>query len=203
MMKGSKTRSPLLFVIVIVIGSLGCTCPCLGLLPLPGEPICLEAPYSPPQASFQADDLVGVWETTYGRTRVDTLTFREDGTFKQVYRDPAQRNYQYETAWNPWRLEWLPDGGVRVHLEGGRYYLLGIKIAEREGLAPYGEPDPLAEPFFDPIAKEHVDMVRQLILNVRVDSSGELLLHHMWSHSERGFAIRGCEAEHFRRVETP
>lgn len=202
MMKASNMRNPLLYVVVVVIGSVGCTC--LSLLPYPpGEPICLEGPYSPPGATFHADDLVGVWKTTSGRTSVDTLTFREDGTFKQVYRDPAQRDYQYETPWNAWRLEWLPDEGVRVHLEGGRYYPDGIETAEREGLESYGEPDPPPMPFFDPIAEELVFMVGELVLHVRVDSSGELLLHHLWMHHDRGFLISGCHSEQFRRVETP
>jgi hypothetical protein len=58
-------------------------------------------------------------------------------------------------------------------------------------------------PFFDPFAEELVLMVGELILHVRTDSSGELLLHHVWTHHEGGFVISGCSREQFRRVDAP
>lgn len=141
-----------------------------------------EAPYSNPPATFQESDLVGTWEARYGKG-VDRLIIRADGTFKQIYRD---RTY-YETPWNKWWVERLPHGGARVHLEGARYYL---NFAADEL-------------FYDPFAKESVEMVGELILNVRGLSSGELILHHMWTHGDGGFALIGGETEMFRRVEEP
>jgi hypothetical protein len=209
-MRGRRRRSLLLFMLVTLLASLRCTC--LWWLPLPdGDPMCREAPYSPPPETFQESDLVGTWKTSYWTGSVDSLTFHRDGTFKQVFTDSPRGNYRYqirgayrhETPWNDWSLELLPDGGVRVHLEGARYYPDGIKTAERDGWQSWGDPDPSPMPFFDPIAEELVEMLGELVLQVRVDSSGRLLLHHMWTYHDRGFVVSGCESEQFRRVETP
>jgi len=200
-MKRNMTRNWLVFVVVAVIGSVGCTC--LSLLPYPpGEPICLEAPYSPPPPTLDDSDLRGVWETQYGQS-VDILTLGADHTFQQVYKDNYVPEYVYRSPRGKWWTERLQDGQVRLHLEGARYYPAGIKVGERDGLESYGEPDPPPMPFFDPISQELVLMVGELVLQVRVDSSGELLLHHLWMHHDRGFIIAGCEGEHFRRMETP
>jgi hypothetical protein len=202
--------------VVLLVTASACVCP----RPLaPYYPfasaICLEAPYSPPPSTFQDSDLVGTWETRYTgwpAGDIDRLTFREDGTFRQVYQNFRLKDYVYETQWSEWWLERFPDGRVRVHLQGARYYASGITIAELEGLGmpcPTSQPGCTGEPrlppypFFDPFAREYLHMERELVLNVRVDSAGELLLHHMWFHSDRGFAVAGCEADHFRRVETP
>lgn len=178
-------------------------------LPAPApEPICLEAPYLPPPAGFQDSDLAGTWQTQYGRS-VDTLTLSADGTFKQVYQDPTAGDYVYESPSKEWTVERFPDGRVWLHLPGARYYLGGIKMAERDGLqaAPYpgfwGTSGPPPSSFYDPIADEHLEMVAKIVLNVRIDSSGELVLMHMWSHHDRGFPMAGCQSEQFRRVETP
>lgn len=200
-----RNRCGLLVLILgAILASLGCTCPCVSMLPLPGgDPICREAPYSPPRESLQESDLVGTWRTYYWGDSVDTLMLRADGTFKQTFRGPGEDGYRYETPWNRWWLEPLSDGAVRLHLEGARYYPDGIETAERDGLESFGEPDPSPMPFFDPIAEELVLMVGELILQVRTDSSGELLLHHLWMHHDRGFVVAGCQGEQFRRVETP
>lgn len=201
-MKESRGRSLVVFLIVIALTSLGCTC--LSLIPLPdGDAMCREAPYSPPPETFQEAHLVGTWETSYWRDSLDSLTFREDGTFKQVFSYPSRGNYRYETPWNDWSLEVLPDGAVQVHLDGARYYPDGIKTAERDGRQSWGDPDPSPMPFFDPFVEELVFMLGELVLHVRVDSSGRLLLHHLWTHHEGGFVVSGCERGQFRRVETP
>jgi hypothetical protein len=165
--------------------------------------MCREAPYSPPPETLQESDLVGTWRSYYWGDSVDTLILRDDGTFKQIFYDPAEDRYQYETPWNRWWVEQLPGGAVRLHLEGARYYTGGIETAEREGLESFGEPDPSPMPFFDPFADELVLMVGKLILHVRTDSSGDLLLHHLWMHHEGGFVVSGCQREQFRRVEVP
>jgi hypothetical protein len=169
-------------------------------------------PFSNPPATFQEFDLVGIWETDYWGTGVDRLIIKADGTFKQIYQDRKVEDYAYKTPWNEWWVERLPDGRVWVHLQGARYYLAGIRIAEREGLhdpGPEDQPDfwgeagPPPRSFYDPFGKEFLEMVGKLVINVRSDSSGKTLLHHMWTSSDRGFAIIGGEAEVFRRVEEP
>lgn len=200
-MKGIGRRNALLFAVVVFIGSVGCTC--LSLLPYPaGEPICLEAPYSPPGPTFQDSELVGTWETEYGRS-VDRVTLAADHTFEQLYEDGYAPEYVYHSPPGKWWVEYLQDGEIRLHLEGARYYPAGLGIAEREGLESYGQPHPPPMPFFDPFAQEGVFMVGELVLQVRTDSSGELLLHHLWMHHDRGFAIAGCQRLQFRRVDIP
>lgn len=171
---------------------------------------CLEAPYSVPPAALGSQDLTGTWETRYGRG-VDRLIFRADGTFRQVFERRVGfilTDYVYETPWNEWRLERFSDGRVRVHMQGARYYLDGVRLAELDGThfgssEFWGGGSPPPYGFYDPFAKETVYMVGELILNVRTDSTGQLLLHHMWSSPERGFVVLGCEQEQFRRVDTP
>lgn len=154
-----------------------------------------------PPATLQESDLVGTWKADYGRYHgVDMLILRADGTFKQVYENQRE-DYVYETPWNKWWLERFPDGRVRLHLKGARYFLDGIRWAEKEGLIstfpqtawPYHDP-------FDPRRRyRSVKMVGELILNVRVLPSGELVLDHMWPSSEWGFG----DADLFHHVETP
>jgi hypothetical protein len=158
------------------------------------DPWCLEAPYFNPPVTLQASDLEGVWETHY-RRNTDRLVLRADGTFKQVYRDGHREDYVYETPWNEWWLEALPDGRRYVHLQGGRYYREGIKTAEEEGLD-----HPFPGRFYDPVGGEAVHVTGKLVLNVRTDSSGQLLLLHMWSYSDYGFAMMGCEGQMFLEV---
>ena len=200
-MRARKRRMVLVVMPVVTIALLGCTC--LSLLPMPpADPMCLEFPYSPPPPSLQGSDLAGTWETQYGRS-VDRLTMRSDGTFQQVYQDGNVPDYSYETPWSPWWIEHLEDGQVHLHLQGARYYLGGRRIAERDGLESYGQPDPPPMPFFDPIAEELVFMVGELVLNVRVDSSGELLLLHLWTNHDRGFGVSDCQSDLFRRMDIP
>jgi len=169
----------------------------------------LEAPYSNPPATLQESDLVGTWETHYGRS-IDRLILREDARFRQTYRDVYKKDYVYETPRNEWWMERFTDGRIRVHLQGARYYSAGIGAAELDGM---GDPCPEELPdcvwghrpryFYDPFANESVEMVGELVLNVRSKASGELILHHMWTSNDRGFAIIGGEEEVFRRIETP
>lgn len=149
-------------------------------------PVTCQAPYSNPPATFQDSDLVGIWEAHYWGGGVDRLIIRADGTFKQIYR---KSDCEYKTPWNKWWVERLPDGRARVHLEGARYYLIWVERGDYL--------------FHDPFGNESIEMTEELVLNIRRLSSGEIILHHMWDSSDRGFAIIGGEAEMFRRVKTP
>jgi len=182
-------------------------------------------PHSNPPATFQESDLVGTWEVQHYYTGcldaffdvgdVDRLIIRADGTFKQIYRNYTDRKgYVYETLWNPWWVERFSDGRVRLHLEGARYYHLGIWVAEQEGLldALYEYDPAIGEfvyrgrkphAFYDPIAGNSVVMVKKLILNVRLsDYTGELILMHLWPMEDSGYLICGGAADtEFHRVE--
>ncbi|HUW14590.1 MAG TPA: hypothetical protein VM537_33025 [Anaerolineae bacterium] len=197
-------------VTAVVCLSLGCQCGWLIPWP-PTDPLCAEAPYSPLPPDFTEEDLVGTWETRYGR-RTDKLVLRDDGTFKQMYRDITQGDYAYETPWSEWWLERFADGRIRLHLRGARYYVDGTRIGELDGYAyglgvgnasPGDKPSTVPWPFYDPFTHQHLEMVGELILNVRVDSQGQILLHHMSYTSNGGFVMSGCQQDQFRRIETP
>ena len=190
-MKSAKLVGMVLSVFVMVTVCLSC---CTVFEPH------LEQPYSNPSATFQDSDLVGVWEVHYMEWGSDKLILKTDGTFKQVYQDSTVEGYVYETPWNEWSVEYFPDGRARLHLEGARYYLAGIRIAELDGISSPNSESPFS--FYDPVTEEFLTMVGELVLNVRKDSSGELVLLHMWTDFDRGFAAIGGEAEEFHRIKT-
>lgn len=137
-----------------------------------------------PPTQIQEADLVGLWQTEYSRTMLDTIEPRSDGTFKQLYVDRAT-GYAFGTGWNLWWMERLPDGLVRIHLEGAKYFLASPKL--RSSL-------------YDPYTQEYLRLRNQLVLHVRIGSDGELLLEHVWTSSDEGFPIFGQDKSRFRRV---
>jgi len=165
-------------------------------------------PFQAPPVSLQMKDLEGTWEVQYYKDSRDVLILRGDGVYKQLYQKTADPPYRFETPWKPWSLEPQSGGGFRVHLEGGRYYLAGIRIAELDGMGdPCGDSLPecgwskLPRPFYDPYAREWIEMVNELVLTVVSDRKGNLLLHQMWTTSDAGFPLIGGEKEYFRRVD--
>jgi hypothetical protein len=88
----------------------------------------------------EPSDLVGTWRAYYEEheferrgclsevTGIETLTLRADGTYQQVYEDG--KGYVYVSSWSRWFLE-SSKGSLVLHLEGGRFYPLGIDGAER------------------------------------------------------------------------
>lgn len=192
-MRRKKWLTTMLFVLALLLAS-GC-----------------RVPYSNPAETFQESDLVGTWEAHYMEWGSDKLILRADGTFKQVYQHNTVKGYVYETPWNKWWVERFPDGRARLHLQGARCYLHGIRQAELEGMEPpctLDLPDcgegsqPWPWSFYDPISKEFVEMVKELVLNIRSDSE-KIILMHMWFDSDGGYAIFGGESEEFRRVGAP
>jgi len=147
------------------------------------------AGFYPPPLDLQEADLLGTWETQYSRYDFDRLELRADGTFKQVYEEHIDEDYFFETPWNQWRLERLPDGLVELYLAGARYFAASPAI-QAGGL-------------YDPFRREFTHPVKELVLAVRIHCDGELILHHMWTSPDRGFAIFGGESLLFRRVEGP
>jgi len=163
----------------------------------------------PPPATFRETDLVGTWEGHYGYPwGTDRLIIREDGTFKQIYRD--EEGYVYETPWNKWWVERFPDGRVQVHLEGARYYVGGIEMAEQDGLHPISSSPPWPYSFYDWFVeageKWSVEMVGKLVLNVRRAPSGELVLAHMsdsWEYRTWEVLVRVSTDETPSPLQTP
>jgi hypothetical protein len=165
------------------------------LKPAQSARFCVQAPYLSPPANFEDQDLVGTWRAHYDG-RIDTLILKPDGTFKQIYEDRHDEDYVRETLWNEWRVERLPDGRARVYLEGARFYEQGPIIAEAGGC--YWD-----WTFYDQVAQEFVTIPDMLVLNLRVDSSGEPLLLHLSCTWGETYALLGCERSIFRRVEVP
>lgn len=197
-----RNRKIILFIVSLISIS-------LCLLTYPNILLAIEAPFQNPPTSLQEIDLVGTWEVNYRDRGVDSLILRSDGTFKQIYKDFIWENYVYETPWNNWRLESQSNSRLYIHLSEARYYNQGPGFLEKymEESPPCSEDqstcqllNSLSFPFYDPVGQETVYMDDGLVLNVRVDSTGEILLLHMWTSSDRGFVIFGGESEIFRRV---
>jgi hypothetical protein len=127
--------------------------------------------------SFQESQLVGVWEASYGtQGGEDLLVLEEDGTFRQFY-ESSDADFSYEITGNEWRVETLPDGRLQVHLEGARYYRRGPSLGDRTAAE--------GRVFFDPFADrgefDNVEMQGELLLNIRLLPSGEIILAHLWT----------------------
>lgn len=155
---------------------------------------------------LQSSDLEGLWLTHYTSRTTDTITIKADETFRQVFKNSRQ-NYVFDSGWNKWTLEKLQNGETRLHLQGGRFYLEGIPLAEKNGRRNPGNPclggdcswglGP--DPFYDPFSDELVEMVDKLVLVVLLDSRGNLILHHIWSSSDNGFLLFNKDMEYFTR----
>ncbi len=103
---------------------------------------CLWTPFPPrvanPPETFNEEELVGVWKADYSHYRcvesevtkqvsslAEWLVLRGDKTFYQVLQDrrgkiPDQR------AQGTWWVERFPDGAMRLHLEGGRFFAAAV-----------------------------------------------------------------------------
>ena len=172
-----------------------------------------EAPFDNPPSSLAEIDLIGSWVTKYGgwAERTDKIVLGSGGKYKQTYIENGE--YIFESQWNDWWIEVLPDGRQHLHLENGKYFLGGVAFSEKmEGMVlPCKENDSACEenpititwPLYDWIGNEFIEYSSELILNIRVDSSNELILLHLWTSTDRGWAIFGGEVEIFRRVSLP
>lgn len=146
-----------------------------------------------PPVTLQQADLEGIWEIRDGcYVGNDRLVLRSDGTFRQSYANKCE-DYAYETPWNEWWIERFTDGRVRMHLQGARYFISGIPLAEA-GI-PLSAYDP-----FDPRQRSSwsVEMSGELVLNIRRLPSGEIVLAHMWPSSESPLG----DAETYHRVKS-
>jgi hypothetical protein len=161
-----------------------------------------------PPKEFDETDLMGTWIANYSEGRIDTIHFQADGTYKQIYEN-SNINYKFETGWDNWEIEIFPDGRIWLYLQDGRFYKAGERIGE---LAGQGDPCPTEHPdcihgnyprsFYDPYDTQYsTEMVDRLVLAVRATPEGDIILHHMWTTTDRGFAIIGGEKEIFQKLE--
>ncbi len=174
------------FVVLVITSILACNLSWL-----------LERPFKNPPSTLQEADLAGTWQAHYGFQTDDRFILRADGTFKQEYKN-GEKNYVYETPWNQWSMERFSDGRIRLHLQGARYYAQGIEMGEEKGMA--NSVDNMPRGFYDPVSDEPIDMPHKVVLNVRSESSGNLILVHMLLSPEVGGIEPG---EIFHRVEAP
>ena len=164
--------------------------------------------YENPSKDMKESDLVGVWETHYGKNTTDTITILDDGIYKQKYQDTSN-SYVFETDWSPYWLENRPDGSVYIHFEGGRHYSAGEKIGELDGISMFCSSSPSTCPtgsdpwlFYDPYGEAFVEMKKELILTIRTDYDGNTVFHHLWMNGgDAGFAIIGGQRDIFHRVD--
>jgi len=164
--------------------------------------------FTNPSPNLKSSDFEGVWMTHYSRGTTDTITINADGTFRQVFENSRQ-DYVFDSGWNHWALEKLQNGELRLRLQGGRFYNEGITLAERKGRKDPSHPcldtdctwGLESRSFYDPFADELVEMADKLVLVVVLDSRGNLILHHVWSTSDRGFLLFNKDSEIFNREE--
>ncbi len=128
---------------------------------------------------YTVDELVGVWRTDYTGIEYDTaiwegsafksvhrkltgieiLILRADGTYQQIYDDG--KGYKYISPWSRWWIErdWI------LHLEGGRFFALGIEDAEAYARG-------VALTVLGP-ANERVELIREMVFFVFPASPAE------------------------------
>jgi hypothetical protein len=215
---GNKSTSPLfkysgrvilaVFLIVLVGACLLLSSPLIH-----GIQLARDAPFKPISEPISLEELEGVWENEYSEKRQDTIVITSEGKFIQKYQEQEEGNdvFTFETQPSNFWIEFLNDGRAYLHLTGARYYFDGISGYERHfnfqvPCNNENNPEckqgkqPIAFHAYDWIGQEWVEMNDELILNIRLDSKGNIILVHMWSYSDRGFPIIGGEAEIFRRV---
>ena len=142
--------------------------------------------YSKPPSFLEKSDLIGVWEASYSQDSIDKITLKEN-RFQQVYRD---QETDFGVNGNPWRLERLPSGFVRIYLPGARYYAGGIENSN-------------FLPSYDPFTGDDAMVLDELVLQVLIDSAGNLVLRHLSLDPDEGIPLFGKDRALFYRVVTP
>ena len=147
------------------------------------------SPFLNPPQSVQKGDLVGIWQIDYGRGK-ERLILNEDGSFQQIYEEVRDDQSSFTfTSHQSWWIEHLDKGYVRLHLPGAKYLALGTNWSGT-GCC------------IDLFTGERLIVENELILHVRQDSSGQLLLHHLSANADAGFPIFARGSVYYR-VDTP
>lgn len=76
---------------------------------------------TPPPEEFLIEDLVGTWYTGY-ISRNETLIINENGFYKQIIHIEytEKPDFDYESEWQPWWVEYTDIDIPYLHLEGMR-----------------------------------------------------------------------------------
>lgn len=133
--------------------------------------------------TLDSSELEGVWVANYDRsefeqsgciaipTGTETLTLRADGTYQQTYEDGY--SYVFTSTWNSWYLDYSA-GRYVIHLEGGRFYPIGIEDAEAlaEGRLIYTN----YGVWGDPLQLDGTEVV--LYVGFNSSASGEMYLYY-------------------------
>lgn len=146
-------------------------------------------PFSSPTTTFNQRELFGTWEARYGSNQ-DFISINEDGFFKQKY--IGENNYIFLSDKNKWSLEYFPDGRIRLHLAGARYYYAGVSFFE------YNTTNLI---LYDPFSKTVVDLKDELILTLVYKNSGQLILHQMLRGPDEGFPIFDTGNQYFQKMK--
>ena len=147
--------------------------------------------FSNPKSDLEISDLVGVWTAHYSPNEIDMITIDADGNFTQLYKN-VRKDYIFDSEKQQISLEKLAGGAFHLHLPGARYYLEGTSVAT--GNTPLWKIS-----FYDPFADDFVEMVDELILVILTKPDGTLILHHLWTSSDRGFLLFDANSEIFYR----
>ena len=139
----------------------------------------------------------------YSTSRNEELYIFNNGTYKQIYKD---KGIAIESPLNNWWLEELSDGGIYLHLEGAKYYFYGPSRTDKyKTICPAGDStceqvmNQISNEAYDWIGNNWIDVSDQLILNVRMESNGNVILMHLWDSGDQGFPIIGGESEIYRK----
>jgi hypothetical protein len=110
--------------------------------------------------TFDEADLVGTWQAKYGTSRTDTITFKADGTYQQIFQSPLD-NYYYESSWNKWYIEYAPPEMPKLYLKDMRY-CTSIYYCETTGSGD-------TQIYYDFIDREVVRLTGEVILRITGD----------------------------------
>ena len=131
----------------------------------------------PRRKVYEASDFVGTWRAIYQDVEsmsgsvsgVETIALKADGTYQQTFE--GERGYVYTSPWNKW---WLESGRI-LHLEGGRFYPLGIKDAEDLASGRLGAS--LINPIGERVELDGTEIV--LYASGYSDAPGGVVLEHL------------------------
>lgn len=145
--------------------------------------------YQNPPKSLEKTDLIGTWEVSYDEWGKDSIALGID-SFTQKYQDSLGQGHTYEFTGHQWQLERLPQGLVRIHLQGAKYFRLGVDFSNQSYL-------------YDSFANETLTIQGELVLEVRVTQANEFVLYHLTTDADAGgVSLFGNSANFFRKVSS-
>ena len=149
---------------------------------------CSLVPYEQPPSGLQIEDLLGTWEVQYSEKAWEKLVLQEN-EFSQEFQDQYNGGHHFKQSGKKWEIKEFPDGRTQVLLDNGKYFLLGYSLSDKL-------------PIYNPFTGEFLRPSTQLRLEIRTDSSGELILHHLYIDADAGFPLFGREHQFFRRADS-